>query len=48
MQYQSVIDKLKKQCKVKTETKFKTRLGVSFDDLPGYNAKCHLRCFNTL
>ena len=24
------------------------KLGVSFDDLPAYNAKYHLKCFNTL
>ena len=48
MQYQSVIDKLKKQCKVKNNTKFKMKLGVSFDDLPAYDATYHLKCFNTL
>ena len=34
MQYQSVIDKLKKQCKVKNYTKFKMKPGASFDDVP--------------
>ena len=48
MQYQSVIDKLKNQCKVKNDTKFKMKLGVSFDDLPAYDAKYHLKCFLTL
>ena len=47
MQYQSVIDKLKKQCKVKNNTKFEMKVGVSFDDLPAYDAKYHLKCFNT-
>ena len=47
MQYQSVIDKLKKQCKGKNDTKFEMKLGVSFDDLPAYDAKYHLKCFNT-
>ena len=48
MQYQSVIDKLKNQCKVKNDTKSKMKLGVSFDDLPAYDAKYHLKCFHTL
>ena len=48
MQYQSVKDKLKKQCKVKNDTRFKMKLGVSFDDLPVYDAKYHLKCFRTL
>ena len=47
MQYQSVIDKLKKQCKVKNDTEFEMKVGVSFDDLPAYDAKYHLLCFNT-
>ena len=48
MQYQSVVDKLKKQCKVENNTKFKMKLGVSFDDLPAYDTTYHLKCFNTL
>ena len=47
MQYQSVIDKLKKQCKVKNDTEFEVEVGVSFDDLLAYDAKHHLQCFNT-
>ena len=38
----------KKKCKVKNDTKFKMKLGVNFDDLPVYNEKYHLKCFNTL
>ena len=48
MPYQGVIDKHKKQYKVKNDTKFKMKLGVSFDDLPAYDAKYHLKCFLTL
>ena len=46
MQYQIVIDKLKKQCKVKNDTKFEMKLDVGFDDLPAYDAKYHLKRFN--
>ena len=48
MPYQGVIDKHKKQYKVKNDTKFKMKLGVSFDDLAVYDAKYHLKCFKTL
>ena len=48
MQHQSVIDKLKKQYKVKNYNKFKMKLGVSLDDLSAYDAKYHLKCFYTL
>ena len=47
MQYKSVMDKLRKQCKLKNNTKFEMKLGVSFGDLPGYDAKYHLKCFKT-
>ena len=47
MQYQSVIDKLKKQCKVKNDTKFEMKLGVSLDYLPAYDTKYYLKCLNT-
>ena len=46
MQYQSVIDKLKKQCKVKNDTEFQMKVGVSFDNLPVYDAKYHLNVLN--
>ena len=48
MPYQGVIDKHKKQYKVQNDTKFKMKLGVSFDDLAVYDAKYHLKCFKTL
>ena len=47
MQYQSVIDKFKKQCKVQNDTEFEMKAGVSFDNIPAYDAKYHLQCFNT-
>ena len=40
------MDKLKKQCKLKMYTEFEMKLGVSFDDLPAYDTKYHLKCFN--
>ena len=47
MQHQSVIDKFKKQCKVKNDTEFEMKVGVNFDNLPAYDVKYHLQCFNT-
>ena len=47
MQYQSVIDKLKEQSKGKNDTEFEMKVGVSFDDLPSYDTKYLLKCFNT-
>ena len=38
---------LKKQCQEKNDTEFEMKLGVSFDDLPSYDAKYHFKCFNT-
>ena len=47
MQYQSVIDKFKKQCKAKNDNKLEMKIGVSFDNLLTYDAKYHLKCFKT-
>lgn len=47
IQYQNAIDKLKKQCKVKNDIEFEMKVSVSSDDLPEYEGKYHLQCFNT-
>ena len=48
MQYQSVIDKLKKQCTVKNDTEFEMKVGPSFDDFPAHDAKHHLQCLTLI
>ena len=45
--HHTVSDRLKKQCKVKNDIEFEMKVSVSSDDLPEYEGKYHLQCFNT-
>ena len=47
LQYDNVIGKLKQRCRAKNDEEFEINIGGNFDNLPAYDAKYHLGCFNS-
>ena len=46
LQYETVIQIIKKKCESKDDLEFKRKVGGSFENLPALDAKYHHGCYN--
>ena len=46
LQFEHVINKIKQGCEGNCDDEFKRKIGGNFENLPAYDAKYHLKCYN--
>ena len=46
LQFEHVINKIKQRCEANGDDELKRKIGGNFENLPAYDAKYHLKCYN--